>query len=347
MSTRFRLASFLVTVLALLLLALPEAFAARGSGSGGDDDDDNGGGGGGHEVLKLRVNDAIGKPGGTVAIVLRTYAARPIRQGQISVRVRKGGTTKAAASGLTVAALTQPVRPLTFLSAVVYSTRSDSATRANPKGAADSQSVDVQFASPSGTINASDGPLAVLRFRLDPAVTPGSQYTIEVDPAITSLVDSGGRPIEFEPINAVLTVRAPSAPMAIEAEGDDVEPGETAELGVQTFEPFRVRSGKVTLRYNPAVAAGPPVVRIDPRYGKASFQVTRPRRGLLVVDFQSPDSSLNNVPGNIIAVDLPTRASAAIGTGSALTLVPAGTWLKNVKGKRYALKIENGSLVFE
>ncbi|HSN86740.1 MAG TPA: hypothetical protein VL025_08280, partial [Thermoanaerobaculia bacterium] len=122
MRTRFRLAALLVTVLALLLLALPEAFAARGSGSGGDDDDDNGGGGG-HEVLKLRVNDAIGRPGGTVAIVLRTYAARPIRQGQISVRVRGGGTTKAAASGLTVAALTQPVRPLTFLSAVVYSTR--------------------------------------------------------------------------------------------------------------------------------------------------------------------------------------------------------------------------------
>ena len=346
MRTRFRLAALLVTVLALLLLALPEAFAARGSGSGGDDDDDNGGGGG-HEVLKLRVNDAIGRPGGTVAIVLRTYAARPIRQGQISVRVRGGGTTKAAASGLTVAALTQPVRPLTFLSAVVYSTRSDSATRANPKGAADSQSVDVQFASPSGTINASDGPLAVLRFRLDPAVAPGSQYTIEVDPAITSLVDAGGRPIEFEPINAVLTVRAPSAPMAIEAEGDDVEPGETAELGVQTFEPFRVGSGRVTLRYNPNVAAGPPVVRIDPRYGNATFQVTRPRRGVLIVDFRSRDSSLNNVPGTIIAVDLPTNPAAAIGTGSALTLVPAGTWLKNVKGKRYALKIENGSLVFE
>jgi hypothetical protein len=342
--TRSRLASLLVMALALLLLALPEAFAARGRG--GDDDDDDGGGGG-REVLKLRVNDAIGKPGGTVAIVLRTYAARPIRQGQISVRVRGGGTARAAASGLTYEALTQPVRPLTFLSAVVYSTRSDSATQAKPKGAADSQAVDVQFASPSGTVNASDGPLAVLRFRLDPAVPPGSRYTIEIDPAITSLVDAGGRPIEFEPINAELTVRAPSAPMAIEAEGDDVEPGETAELGVQTYEPFRVRSGRVTLRYNPAVAAGLPVVRIDPRYGKTTFKVTRPRRGLLVVDFQSPDSSLNNVPGNIIAIDLPTRASAAIGTGSALTLVPAGTWLKNVKGKRYALKIENGSLVFE
>lgn len=340
---RFRASSLLVLVLALLLLALPTAFADRGSG--GDDDDDDGGGGG-HEVLKLRVNDAIGRPGGIVAIVLRTYAARPIRQGQISVRVRGGGGARAAASGLTVEALTQPVRPLTFLSAVVYSTQSDSATQASPKGSADSQAVDVRFASPSGTVNASDGPLAVLRFRLSPAVQPGQEYLIEVDPAITSLVDAGGRPIEFEPINAVLTVRAPSAPLAVEAEGDEVEPGETAELGVQTFEPFRVASGRVTLRYNPAVAAGPPAVRIDPRYGKATFTVTRPRRGLLVVDFQSPDRTLNTVPGTIVAVDLRTRATTALGTETPLTLVPTGTWLKNAQGKRYPLKIENGSLVF-
>jgi hypothetical protein len=342
--TRFPFASVLVVALALLLLALPAAFAERGSGSGGDDDDDNGGGG--HEVLKLRVNDAIGRPGGIVAVVLRTYAARPIRQGQISVRVRGGGGTRAAASGLTVEALTQPVRPLTFLSAVVYSTQSDSATQASPKGAADSQAVDVRFSSPSATINGSDGPLAVLRFRLSPAVKAGQQYILEVDPAITSLVDAGGQPIAFEPINAVLTVRAPAAPLAVEAEGDEVEPGETAELGFQTFEPFRVASGRVTLRYNPTVAAGPPVVRIDPRYGKATFTVTRPRRGLLVVDFKSPDSTLNQVPGTIVAVDLPTRAAAALGTETPLTLVPTGTWLKNAKGKRYPLKIENGSLVF-
>lgn len=335
----FRLASVLLLALALLLSGLPEASARRG----GDDD----GGGDDDDALTLRVNDAIGKPGGIVAIVLRTYAARPIRQGQISVRVRPGRPNANLAAGPTVEALTQPVRPLTFLGAVVYSTRSDSATQADPTGTADGQGVNVRFSSPSGTVNASDGPLAVLRFRLDPAVIAGQQYTIEVDPSITSLIDSGGRPVVIEPRDAVLTVRAPSAPLAVEAEGDEVEPGETAELGVQTFEPFPLSSGKITLRYNAALAAGPPAVRIDPRYGKATFTVTRPRRGVLIVDFKSPNKTLNTVPGTIVAIDLPTRANAAVGSEWPLTLDPAGTWLKSVNGRKLRLKIENGSLAFE
>lgn len=343
--TRFRFASILLLALAVLLSGLPEASARRGGG------DDDGGGGGDEDALKLRVNDAIGKPGGIVVIVLRTYAARPIRQGQISVGVRKGGPVanapNALGSGLTVEALTEPVRPLTFLSAVVHSTQRDSATQATPKAGADRQAVDLKFSSPSGTVNASDGPLAVLRFRLSPAVTPGQQYTIEVDPALTSLVDSGGQPIQFEPISAVLTVRAPSDPFAVEAEGAEVEPGEVAELGFQTLEPFQISSGRVTLRYNPAVAVGPPVARIDPRYGNATFTVTRLRRGLLRIDFRSPDKTLNTVPGNIIAIDLPTRATAVVGTESPVTLVPNGTWLNGAKGQRLRLKIENGSLAFE
>lgn len=337
--SKYRSALAALVAAALLLSVAPEASARRGG-------DDNGGGGDDDGALKLRVNDAIGKPGGTVAIVLRTYAARPIRQGQISVRVRRGRPAKAL-EGLTVEALTEPVRPLTFERAVVYSTRSDSSTQATPTGAADSQAVNVKFASPSATVNASDGPLAVLFFQLHPSVTPGQVYTIEVDPAVTSLVDGGGRAISIEPINAVLTVRAPSAPLAVEAEGDEVEPGETAELGVETSEPFRVSSGRVTLRYNAAAASGQPAVRMDPRYGKSTFTVDRSKPGVLVVDFQSPDKSLNTVPGTIVAVDLPTRASAAIGTGSAVTLDPAGTWLKSVKGRKLKLKLESGRLDFE
>lgn len=333
--SRFRLASLVLLVLALLLSGLPEASARRG----GDD-----GGGGGDDALKLRVNDAVAKPGGVVAIVLRTYAARPIRQGQISVRVRKGAAANAL-SGPTIESLTEAAQPLRFLNAVVYSTRGDSATQATPTGAASSQAVKVQFSSASGTVNASDGPLAVLRFRLDPGVTPGQKYTIEVDPALTSLVDSGGRPIVIEPRNAVLTVRAPSAPFAVEAEGDEVEPGEMAELGVQTFEPFNIASGKVTLRYNAAVS-GQPVVRMDPRYGKSTFTVTR-KPGVLIVDFKSPDRTLNTVPGAIVSVDLPTKASAAIGTESPVRLDPAGTWFKNAQGQKMKLKLEAGTLAFE
>jgi hypothetical protein len=341
--TRFRLASALVLASALLLSGVHGASAKNGGDDGGGGG--GGGGGGNQEALKLRVNDAVGRPGGPVAIVLRTYAARPIRQGQISVRVRRRPTAQTL--GLDLQALTQPVRPLTFVSAVVYSTRRDSTTQASPTSAVDSQAVNVQFASPSATVNAADGPLAVLRFRLDPAVTPGDQYTIEIDPAITSLIDAGGRPISLQPISAVLTVRAASDPLSVEAEGDKIAPGATAALGVQTLEPFGVSSGRVTLRYRASVASGPPAVRLDPRYGNATFTVDRSKPGVLIVDFQSPDHTFNTVPGTIVAVDLPTRASVALGTRSAVMIDPAGTWLKSVKGRTLNLRFESGSLVFE
>ena len=44
------------------------------------------------------------------------------------------------------------------------------------------------------------------------------------------------------------------------------------------------------------------------------------RTGVLIVDFKSPDRTLNNVPGTIVAVDLPTKASAAIGSQSPVRL---------------------------
>ncbi len=323
---RFPLCSALIA-LAVLLSGVPEAAARRGE-----------------RTLKLRVNPAIGKPGGTTAVVLRTYAARPIRQGQISLRVRRRPASKAA---LTVAELTQPLRPIaTLVSAVVYSTRVDATNQASLSGAAESQAIKVQFASPSATVNAADGPLAVFFLRLDPSLTPGETYLLEVDPGLTSLTDDSGRAIAIEPLNAELTIRAATDPLAVEAEGDELAPGETAELGVSTFEPFAVSGGRVTLRFNPAVAAGPAAVRIDPRYGKATFQVDRSTPGVLVVNFQSPDKTLNTVPGTFLGISLPTRASAAVGTSSPVTLDPAGTYLLSVRGRKLRLKIENGALAF-
>lgn len=342
-----RLAMVFLAVLPFLFLGIHDASARRGPGGG---DDDGGGGGGGHKELKLRVNDAVGKPGGTVALVLRTYAARPIRQGQISLRIRKGGAGtrgRAQAAALTYEELTQPVRPVTLLRTVVFSVRGDVVPQSNLTAAPDSQAVRVSFTSPSGTVNASDGPLAVLFLRLDPAVSPGQVYDIEVDPAVTGLTDAAGQPITIEPINAELTVRAPSAPHAVEAEGDEVEPGETAELGVQTFEPFAVSSGRITLRYNRNAGLGRPVVTMDPRYGKATFQVVRWSPGLLVVAFQSPNGTLNTVPGRIVGIDLRTRATAQIGTETQVSLDPNGTWLMAKNGKRkLPLKMEGGTIAF-
>src|SRR4051794_41569110 len=126
-----------LAVLFILLAGAPQAFARSGGSDDGGGNGGNGGHGGGDKSLTLRVNPAIGAPGGVVAVVLRTYAPRPVRQGQVTVRVvRRPKPGKAL--GLTLEALTQPVRPfLSLLGTVVYSTQGDSVTQGLLTGLAD------------------------------------------------------------------------------------------------------------------------------------------------------------------------------------------------------------------
>ena len=343
-----------LALLALLLAtgtpaaAWSEPRLAKSGGSGSGDDGgsgsgDDGGGGGGHDALKLRLNDAIGKPGGTVALVVRTYAARPLRQGRITVRVNR---PPAKALGITIDELVQPARPLTFLRGVVFSANGDAVTTATANNAADSQSVGLQFSSRSAGVNAADGPLAVMFFRLDRAVAPGSVFDLEIDPAATGVTDPSGAAVDVEPIRGELRVRAAKAPYEVEAEGDELSPGETAEMGIETREPFAVFGGRVTLRWDAAVQGGAPRVTMDPRYGKATFRVERSVPGELVVSFKSPNGALNAVPGRFLAVDLPTSASAPLGTSSAVRIDPAGSWLLAKRNKRLPVTFESGSLDF-
>ena len=322
------LRSLLPCLLAALLL--PAAAFARG----GNHD----------ESLVLRVNPAIAAPGGVVAMVVRTYAPRPIRQGQISIRVVRRPRPAKAPSAEELAA---PVRPLTLLSAVVYSPQNDALARAVLNGLPDSQTAGVSFQSPSGSVNSVDGPLAVFRFRLDPSVKPGDVFDLSLDLGQTTLTDGSGRTVTLEPRDATLTVRAPSDPFRLEADGDKVGPGETAELGVNTFEPFLVSGGRVTLTWDPRIAGGPPAVKLDPRYGRSTYTLDTSKPGRLVVDFRSPDSSFNTVPGTIVAITLPISASAGIGTSSPFALDPAGTFFLNRRGKKIRLALRNGTITLQ
>jgi len=335
--TNTRLVATALALCALLVAGGPRA----GWSSGGDD------GGGGPQnddrTLKLRLNDAVGRPGGQVALVLRTYAARPLRQGRITVRVRRPPGKQL---GLTAAEVAQPARPLTFVRCVVFSRNGDAVSKATPGNSADSENVGVEFSSASGGVNAADGPLAVIYMRLDPAVAPGSVFALEVDPVATGLTDAGGAAVGVDPIAGRLRVRAPSAPFAVSAEGDELSPGETAELGVETAEPFAVYGGRITLRYRVGVQASAPRVSMDPRFGKATFTVERSSPGLLVVSFVSPDGSLNSVPGRFLAVSLPTSAAVRVGSSSRVVIDPPGSWLLNRRGGKLPVTFEAGSLDF-
>jgi hypothetical protein len=323
-----------------LLAAL--ALASGAVAKGGNDDD-------GDKALKLRLDDVVGKPGGTVALVIRTYAARPIRKGRITITVSPPAGRLAAEQvdapfGLSADAVTQPARPLTIQRVVVFSVAGDATSTPQSGNGASGQSLGVSFSSSSATVNAADGPLAVIYARLDPAAKPGSRYLLSIDAAATGLTDPAGKAIATEPLQAVLRVRAANAPLDVAAEGDKVRPGELAELGLETVEPFAVKGGRMTLRYDASLAAGAPTVSIDPRYGRATWTADSSRPGVLVVDFTSSDSSLNGVPGRLIAVALPIKASAPVGLETPLTLDPRGTWLLAPSGKKRPLRIENDTL---
>jgi hypothetical protein len=341
-------------VLSAPLLASGGSGGTGGGGTGGGGTGGGGTGGGGADKLVLRINPAIGAPGGIVDVVLRTYAPRPIKQGQVVVRIAPRPAPAAAAAtfpvgpvrgGLTLKALTQPVRPLTLLSVVVFSPVGDSTSKAVLTALPDSQSIQVNFQSPSGAINSADGPLAVFRFQLDPGVAPGDVFDLSLDPLQTNLKDPAGHPITVTPRPNTLTVRAPSDPLTVQAGDAVVVPGTvTPELGVVTFEPFALSGGHITLNWDPVLADGPPTVKLDPRYGQAVYTADASQPGRLVVDFVSPDASFNTVPGTIVAISLPISSSGPAGTTSPFAFDPAETWLLDPQGARLALTLENGTI---
>jgi hypothetical protein len=294
------------------------------------------------------VNPAIGEPGGLVAVVLRTYAPRPVSQGQVTIRTVRRPGTAALFSGLTKAALTAPVRPFaTLVSATVYSTQGDSVAQALLNGLPDSQTTQLKFQSPSGTVNAADGPLAVFLYRLDPSVQPGDIYDLTMDASPTFFKDENGKTINLTLRAGTLTVRAPGAPYAAEADSVKAAPGTLADGGVSTFEPFGMSAGRVTVTWDPQAAAGPPAVTLDPRYGKAVFTVDSSQPGRLVVEFESADASFNTVPGTIVAISLPIAAGAAIGTVSPFTFDPDNTWFLDANGKRLNVELQNGTITVQ
>jgi hypothetical protein len=295
-------------------------------------------------ALTLRANRAIAEPGGIFAVVLRTYAARPIRQGQVSIRI--ASPTKAAVRRASVrsGSSTQPPPVATLLSAVVFSVNGDTQSKTSTSVDLTGSSALTQFQSPSAGVNAADGPLAVFFFQLDPGVAPGQKLTLQIDPKVTSLLDANGRQITLDPRGGILEVRAPGSPRTLGADGGTASAGGLATYAMQTFEPFLLSQGQLALRFDPSLVTGDPVVRIDPRYGRADFSVDRSTPGLLVVSFTSPDASLNTVPGSLVSIDVTVATGAVAGTVSPLEIDPALSWLIDAQGQPVDLMFEAGTV---
>lgn len=289
------------------------------------------------EPLTLRVSDAIAAPDGLAAVVLRTYSSRPVGQGQLdwlatcqfSAPLVKGASLRQAERQAPLACLgggSTELGPY-LVGHIVFSSNGDVQStvitpRENP------EALILQFLSPTASVNDLDGPLAVLFLRLPPEATPGSAIDLSLDAGGTLLLDGDGNPIPIDIRPGVLRVRAQQDPRLLVADGDKVRAGQTAELEIQTLEPFGLAAGHVVLHYDPAFAAGPPQVRFDSRYGRGSFTADVSTPGTVVVDFESPDGLINRIPGGFIQIRLPTEPSLPVGARSPLILDRKQSWLQ-------------------
>jgi hypothetical protein len=297
------------------------------------------------DALTLRVNDAIAPPEGLAAIVVRTYATKPISQGQLCFRARLGAargarlTTGAAADVSDIFSAIEDV--------VVFAQRKDGVSAGSIELTADGPVLLIQFSSDSGTINSSDGPLAVIFARLRSDVAPRQEYEIEIDTANTAVFDAQGNPVRLAPRSGRLRIRHPGDPYEAEAEGDKVRPGQVAELGLETFEPVPIARAQIGLTYDPAIAVGRPKVKLSNRHGRRKFSVDRETPGVVIVSVRSPKARWNSVPGQIVSLKLRTSASARVGTRSLVRLDPGLTFFQDAEGDLLRYELEDGAIRFE
>ncbi|MEZ5332375.1 MAG: hypothetical protein R2991_10060 [Thermoanaerobaculia bacterium] len=296
----------------LLLLPMGRAAAAR-------------------DTLTLRVHDAIALPGGRAAVVLRTYSPRPVGVGQICFRA--GAPAGGPATGPFAALESWTVFP------EGEDVLSDVTVRQGPGG----MEILVDFESLSAAVNRFDGPLAVFFFQVSDDVQVGQKFELSLDLPNTTLFDASGQAIDIEPRPGKLEIRSPAERYLAAFEGDEIEPGEIAELELQTYEPFEVASAHLLLRYRKRLAGGSPVVRVDKRHGRRMVEIDTTRSGRIAIDLSSPDASFNTVPGGIVTIALPTRGDAR---GSyPVKVIRRRSFLVDAEGQTLPVRFQKGRVV--
>lgn len=291
------------------------------------------------EPLTLRVSDAEGEPGGPVAIILRTYASRPVSQGRL------GFTSSAGAFAAPVGG-TEPFA--SFDGGTIFGVNGD--VIGSLVWDPGTQSVDAIFSSASASINAVDGILAVLHFTLDAGVSPGATYNLDLATGgLFYLQDANGSPLPWTPRSGQLAVLAPGSPATLEVGGPKVHPGAYAEVEIDTLEPFAVESGVVELTYPSTLLFEPVSVITDPfaRHGSVtvtSAQVTEP--GRLRIEFFSPGADFNATPGTLFVVGFRTDAATPIGTMGPLALDAIETYLEGPGASPIALALAGDVVEF-
>lgn len=263
------------------------------------------------EPLVIRVSDAWAAPGAQAAIVMRTYASRPVRRGKIVVR-RSAGFALGGGG-------TAPIE--SWDSAVLFNAAGETLP-VDLVPTQDGLGIELDFLdNATFDFNRTDGVVAVLYATVAAAATPGD-YPLLGDDAASELRDPEDDAVLFELKPGELRIRSASAPVELGSGDVEVHPGSGAEIEIGTGERFAIGSGTLVLNYDPAILlqGAEPTVTADPRHGLANLTVDTSIPGTIEIGIESPDGSLNSeVPGDLLVVHLPTDPAIPLGTDSPLT----------------------------
>lgn len=281
--------------------------------------------------LGLLVESVEAAPDSAVNVIVRTVADHPLASVAFAIEARER-------SGL-------PILPFaSLIQATAYSGADDAVVSAVLDPA--TQRTEVSVTSASATLNDLYGPLVVLRFQLNLGIAENTRFEMQIDPD-TTVVAADASPLPTLAGRGRLRLRTPDPGLGLMALGDDFFPGEIVVFGAATPNPLPIGGGTIELLYDPSFADGPPVVKIDPRYGSGSITaVSEPVPGQILVTFESPDGDLNaDLHGLFLSVAIPSRADVPVGTLVPLGLGPA-TALVDPDGLPIALELDGDPVQF-
>lgn len=263
------------------------------------------------EPLVIRVSDAWAAPGGQAAIVLRTYASRPVRRGKIVVRRSAGLALGGGASA--------PIE--SWDSAVLFNAAGETLP-IDLVPTQDGLGIELDFLDNlTFDFNRTDGVVAVLYATVAAGAAPGD-YPLLGDDAASELRDPEDDAVLLHLRPGELRIRAASAPVELGSGDVEVHPGSGARIEIGTGERFAIGSGTLVLNYDPAILleGAEPTLTTDVRHGLANLTIDASVPGTIEIGIESPDGSLNSeVPGDLFVVHLPTDPAIPLGTDSPLT----------------------------
>lgn len=287
--------------------------------------------------LEVLVDETRVVLGEEVQIVVRTVDSRPLASATFGLEMRdEDGLPTVLFASLASAAV--------FAGTAGGAGDATIQTQWNPI----TQRIDVTLESPTATLNELFGPLAVLRFTLDPVVgsNPRPRFEIALDPDMV-LLDAAAERVVTLPANGRVRIIDLDPAQGLGALGGEVFPGGKMVIGAMTVHPFAIGSGTLELLYDASLADGPPVVSLDLRYGATVVDsIAHPAPGQLIVTFHS-DGGLYNAAlhGAIFTVVMPSRADVPVGTISIVEL-GAATALFDASGDPIVLETDVEQLDF-